>query len=108
MDKVCHFLSILEALLLICFHQCVHRNTRGAGEGYSVHLVFVLVYTNETCPVKLQLQLQRSVKDREFKGPVHCVRRIVETNGITGLWTGFGGSILFRSNFAWMFAGYEV
>ena len=68
----------------------------------------VLLRLTQHTVVKLQLQLQRSVQDREFKGPIHCVRRIVETKGVTGLWTGFWGSILFRGNFAWMFAGYEV
>lgn len=58
--------------------------------------------------VKLQLQLQRSTADREFRGPIHCARRIVQSQGVFGLWSGFGGSLLFRSNFMWMFMGYEV
>ena len=58
--------------------------------------------------VKLQLQREKLSKDREFKRPIHCIRRIVQVQGVTGLWTGLGGSLLFRSNFMWMFMCYEV
>lgn len=70
-------------------------------------ILFILMHLNYLS-VKLQLQLQRSVSDREFRGPLHCARRIVQTQGVRGLWTGFGGSLLFRSNFCWMFVCYEV
>ncbi|EJD04000.1 mitochondrial carrier, partial [Fomitiporia mediterranea MF3/22] len=62
----------------------------------------------ELVKVKLQMQRQRHANDREFKNPVHCVRRIVQTQGLSGLWTGLTGSLLFRSNFFWMFMSYEV
>jgi len=68
----------------------------------------ILATPVELIKVKLQLQLQRSVSDREFKGPIDCARRIVRTQGVTGLWSGFGGSLLFRSNFMWMFMSYEA
>lgn len=58
--------------------------------------------------MKLQLQLQRAAKDRQFKGPIHCARQIVSHQGVLGLWTGFGGSLAFRSNFFWMFLSFEV
>lgn len=32
----------------------------------------------------------------------------MQSQGVFGLWSGFGGSLLFRSNFMWMFMGYEV
>lgn len=62
----------------------------------------------ELVKVKLQLQLQRHARDREFTGPIHCARRIIQSQGFLGLYSGFGGSLLFRSNFMWMFGGYEV
>ncbi|KLO13980.1 mitochondrial carrier [Schizopora paradoxa] len=62
----------------------------------------------ELIKVKLQLQMQRYAVDREFKGPIHCIRQIIAIQGIPGLWTGFTGSLLFRSNFMWMFACYEI
>ena len=58
--------------------------------------------------VKLQLQMQRSVADRMYKGPIDCIRQIVRAQGALGLWTGFTGSLAFRSNFLWMFGSFEV
>jgi hypothetical protein len=61
-----------------------------------------------TRTVKLQLQLQKSPIDRQFKGPIDCGRQVVRVQGIQGLWTGFTGSLAFRSNFFWMFLSFEV
>ena len=58
--------------------------------------------------VKLQLQLQKSTADRQYKGPIDCARQIVRAHGVLGLWTGFAGSLAFRSNFLWMFGSFEV
>ncbi|EMD42151.1 hypothetical protein CERSUDRAFT_42234, partial [Gelatoporia subvermispora B] len=62
----------------------------------------------ELLKVKLQLQLQKSVLDRQYKGPIDCARQIVRNQGIQGLWTGFTGSLAFRSNFFWMFMSFEA
>lgn len=58
--------------------------------------------------MKLQLQVEKSKSDREFKGPIDCARQIVRVEGIRGMWTGFTGSLAFRSNFFWMFLSFEV
>ena len=58
--------------------------------------------------MKLQLQLQRSVANRQFKGPIDCARQIVVNQGIGGLWRGFTGSLAFRSGFFFMFLGVEA
>ena len=58
--------------------------------------------------VKLQLQTQRSAADRVYKGPIDCARQIVQARGVLGLWSGFTGSLAFRSNFLWMFGSFEV
>jgi len=58
--------------------------------------------------VKLQLQSQKSVSERQFKGPVDCAKQIVRVQGFGGLWSGFTGSLAFRSNFFWMFLSFEV
>ena len=34
--------------------------------------------------------------------------QIVRAHGVLGLWTGFAGSLAFRSNFLWMFGSFEV
>ncbi|KAI0361497.1 mitochondrial carrier [Trametes cingulata] len=62
----------------------------------------------EQIKVKLQLQLQRSAADRQYKGPIDCVRQVVQAHGVLGLWTGFTGSLAFRSNFLWMFGSFEA
>ncbi|KAF8344343.1 mitochondrial carrier [Cantharellus anzutake] len=62
----------------------------------------------ELIKVKLQLQLQRSVADRQFKGPIDAIRRILRRQGVTGMWQGLPASALFRANFFWMFLGIEV
>lgn len=63
---------------------------------------------NANNEVKLQLQSQRSVADRQFKGPIDCARQVIRAQGILGLWSGFTGSLAFRSNFFWMFLSFEV
>ncbi|KAI0375111.1 mitochondrial carrier [Pilatotrama ljubarskyi] len=62
----------------------------------------------EQIKVKLQLQLQRSSADRQYKGPIDCVRQVVRAHGVLGLWAGFTGSLAFRSNFLWMFGSFEA
>jgi len=62
----------------------------------------------ETLKIKLQMQSQRLVVDREFKGPIDCARQILRRQGVLGLWAGFTGSLAFRANFCWMFASFEV
>ncbi|KIK70903.1 hypothetical protein GYMLUDRAFT_32980 [Collybiopsis luxurians FD-317 M1] len=61
----------------------------------------------EHIKVKLQLQSQRSVSDRQFKGPIDCIRQIWRVQGPLGLYSGFTGSVLFRSNFFFMFLSFE-
>jgi len=57
---------------------------------------------------KLQLQMQRSTKDRQFKGPIDCARQVIRTQCVPGMWRGLGSSILFRTNFFWMFGSVEI
>jgi len=61
----------------------------------------------EHLKVKLQLQSQRAISDRQFKGPVDCIRQIWRIQGPLGLWSGFTGSVAFRCNFFWMFLSFE-
>lgn len=62
----------------------------------------------EHLKVKLQLQTQKSVADRVYKGPIDCAKQIVRAHGVLGLWSGFTGSLAFRTNFLWMFGSFEV
>ncbi|KAJ4002395.1 mitochondrial carrier [Lentinula boryana] len=61
----------------------------------------------EHIKVKLQLQSQRSISDRQFKGPIDCIRQILRIQGPLGLWSGFTGSVAFRLNFGFMFLSFE-
>lgn len=58
--------------------------------------------------VKLQLQSQKAIEDRQFKGPIDCARQIIRQQGVFGIWSGFTGSLIFRANFFWMFLSVEV
>ncbi|KAI0801153.1 mitochondrial carrier [Fomes fomentarius] len=62
----------------------------------------------EQLKVKLQIQVQKDTADRLYKGPLDCARQIVKSHGALGLWTGFTGSLAFRTNFLWMFGSFEV
>ncbi|TFK41244.1 mitochondrial carrier [Crucibulum laeve] len=62
----------------------------------------------ELLKVKLQLQSQKLVSERQFRGPIDCGRQIIRVQGIQGLWSGFTGSLAFRSNFLWMFLSFEA
>ncbi|KIP11405.1 hypothetical protein PHLGIDRAFT_27892 [Phlebiopsis gigantea 11061_1 CR5-6] len=62
----------------------------------------------EHLKIKLQMQIQRSAADRQYKGPIDCARQIIKSQGVFGLWNGFTGSLTFRSNFLWMFLSFEA
>ncbi|TFL06697.1 mitochondrial carrier [Pterulicium gracile] len=68
----------------------------------------ILATPVELLKVKLQLQLQSARTDRQFKGPIDCARQVMRVQGLLGMWTGFTGSLAFRSNFFWMFSSFEV
>ncbi|KAJ7487523.1 mitochondrial carrier [Mycena galericulata] len=62
----------------------------------------------ELLKVRLQLQMQKSVSDRQFKGPIDCARQLVRSQGVAGLWTGLSGGLLYRANFFYMFFAFEA
>ncbi|KAJ7357287.1 mitochondrial carrier [Mycena albidolilacea] len=62
----------------------------------------------ELLKVRLQLQMQKSVSDRQFKGPIDCAQQLVRSQGVLSLWTGFSGGLLFRANFFYMFLAFEA
>jgi solute carrier family 25 carnitine/acylcarnitine transporter 20/29 len=77
-------------------------------KGHLSSILFRVVTDGPPLQVKLQLQSQKAVSSREFKGPIDCARQIIRVQGIGGLWSGFTGSLAFRSNFFWMFLSFEV
>lgn len=59
-------------------------------------------------PVNLQLQRQRHVADRQFKGPIDVARQVIRARGVLGLYNGFGTTLYFRGCFFWMFGSVEA
>lgn len=78
-----------------------------AGFGAGLTSAF-LATPMEHLKIKLQMQIQRSAADRQYKGPIDCARQIIKSQGVFGLWNGFTGSLTFRSNFLWMFLSFEA
>ncbi|KAJ6509459.1 mitochondrial carrier [Mycena vitilis] len=62
----------------------------------------------ELLKVRLQLQMQKSASDRQFKGPIDCAKQLVRSQGPLGLWTGLSGGLLFRTNFFFLFLSFEA
>ncbi|KAJ6604574.1 mitochondrial carrier domain-containing protein [Mycena vulgaris] len=62
----------------------------------------------ELLKVRLQLQMQKSAADRQFKGPIDCAHQLVRSQGLMGLWTGLSGGLLFRAHFFYMFLAFEA
>ena len=54
------------------------------------------------------MQTQRAAKDRLYKGPIDCARQVIRAQGVFGLWNGFTSSLIYRSNFLWLFLSFEV
>ncbi|THH34061.1 hypothetical protein EUX98_g165 [Antrodiella citrinella] len=77
----------------------------GLGAGLTSALLATPV---EHLKIRLQMQIQRAVADREFKGPIDCARQVTRHRGVIGLWSGFTGSLAFRANFLWMFGSIEL
>lgn len=62
----------------------------------------------ELLKVNLQMQTQKDSDHRQFKGPIDCAKQIVRARGVLGLWTALPASLVYRSNFLWMFGSFEV
>ncbi|GAA6006636.1 uncharacterized protein JCM10292_006015 [Rhodotorula paludigena] len=62
------------------------------------------------CPtehLKARLQMQ-TTGPRLYTGPIDCARKVIQVKGVTGLWHGLGGTLLFRSWMGVMFLSYEL
>ncbi|EIM92606.1 mitochondrial carrier [Stereum hirsutum FP-91666 SS1] len=62
----------------------------------------------ELLKVKLQMQMHNDPNLRQYSGPVDCARKIVRTQGVLGLWTALPASLVYRSNFFWLFGSFEA
>ncbi|KAJ9612776.1 uncharacterized protein PV06_08414 [Exophiala oligosperma] len=62
----------------------------------------------EHVKARLQIQYAAQKKDRLYKGPIDCTRKILKTHGIRGLYHGLFATLLFRSFFFCWWSSYEV
>ncbi len=59
--------------------------------------------------IKCRLQIQQSANlSKKYSGPIDCAKKIFIENGLTGLYKGFTGCLLFRSFFWCLWGSYEV
>lgn len=87
--------------------------------------LFPTQFNSQPSLVKLQMQTQRDVKDRQYKGRRYTlfsksdtdtaylgltdlIRQMYRVQGPFGIWRGFASSLVYRSSFCWMFSSYEV
>lgn len=87
----------------------------GLGAGWTNSLVMTPI---ELIKARLQMQLHRTTihipgqthaeaVKREFTGPIDCARQTIRHSGVRGLWHSLPATLIFRSNFAVMFGGYD-
>lgn len=77
----------------------------GALSGWTVSVV--------ACPIdqikgRLQVQYASDKRDRFYRGPVDCARRLVQSHGIRGLYHGLVATTIFRSFFFFWWGSYDV
>lgn len=70
----------------------------------------VSVVANPIEQVKSRLQVQYAADktQRFYSGPIDCARRIVQSHGVAGLYSGFLSSIAFRSFFFLWWGSYDI
>ena len=77
----------------------------GIGAGLTVSFIACPV---ENVKARLQTQYAAKKSERFYKGPVDCMRRILQTHGIHGLYHGLFATCLFRSFFFFWWGSYDV
>ncbi|KAK5799957.1 hypothetical protein VI817_002169 [Penicillium citrinum] len=62
----------------------------------------------EHIKARLQVQYAADKTKRMYSGPIDCLRKILSTHGIRGLYRGLFATILFRSFFFFWWGSYDV
>ncbi|KAL4894393.1 alpha-1,6 mannosyltransferase subunit [Aspergillus ambiguus] len=62
----------------------------------------------EHVKARLQIQYAAEKSQRLYSGPIDCVRKMLSTHGISGLYRGLFATILFRSFFFFWWGSYDV
>ncbi|KAJ3090273.1 hypothetical protein HK102_004255 [Quaeritorhiza haematococci] len=58
--------------------------------------------------LKARMQVQYDASTRLYTGPIDCARKLVQNNGISGLFKGLSGCLLFRSFFWVLWGSYDI
>ncbi|RHZ77415.1 hypothetical protein Glove_180g82 [Diversispora epigaea] len=58
--------------------------------------------------IKARLQVQYDSATKLYKGPLDCAIKLIQNNGLKGLWIGLTGTLAFRSFFFVYWGAYEV
>ncbi|TIB29972.1 hypothetical protein E3P86_03582, partial [Wallemia ichthyophaga] len=77
----------------------------GMGAGWTNGVV---AHPAELVKVRLQNQLERNKIDRKYSGPWPIAREVYHHYGVKGLYRGYTATLLFRSQFAVLFSGFEL
>ncbi|KAE8379849.1 alpha-1,6 mannosyltransferase subunit [Aspergillus bertholletiae] len=62
----------------------------------------------EHVKARLQIQYAADKSQRLYSGPIDCIRKIVRTHGLSGLYRGLYATIFFRSFFFFWWGSYDV
>ncbi|KAL2793882.1 Anp1-domain-containing protein [Aspergillus keveii] len=62
----------------------------------------------EHVKARLQIQYAADKSKRLYSGPIDCIRKILRTHGITGLYRGLCATMFFRSFFFFWWGSYDV
>ncbi|RAL14306.1 putative mitochondrial carrier protein [Aspergillus homomorphus CBS 101889] len=62
----------------------------------------------EHVKARLQIQYSADKTKRMYSGPIDCVRKLLRTHGISGLYRGLCATIIFRAFFFFWWGSYDV
>ena len=68
--------------------------SKWAGAQFSVIMSGYVTYPFDTVRRRLQMQAEKPINERLYKGALHCFNRIVKDEGVSALFKGAGANIL--------------
>jgi solute carrier family 25 (adenine nucleotide translocator) protein 4/5/6/31 len=68
--------------------------SKWAGAQFSVIMSGYVTYPFDTVRRRLQMQAEKPVNERLYKGAVHCLNKIIKDEGFSALFKGAGANIL--------------
>ncbi|KAF8545262.1 mitochondrial carrier domain-containing protein [Trichophaea hybrida] len=77
----------------------------GVLAGWTVSFIAAPV---EHVKARLQVQYHRAEQKPRYSGPIDCIRQLVRSHGIPGLFHGLSATLLFRTFFCFWWGSYEM